>query len=893
MRRSRRSYLALVTLLAVADASFEDDAEIQVSMNKAWPYSNPTETYEYYDFPFCKPKIVMPHFMTLGQVLRGDRLVNSLYPMHMKRQVPRTVICSRRMSEADIRMLKEAIDQNYMFELFVGELPIDRPFGVVSTMGNEKDEQVTDRYFLVNYLDFIIGYNEKEVVSANVTRELNLEHLVDITEWKEGMVIQFSYSVQWTPLPHILPSQALELQLKSTMPHGHQNMDIHWLAIINSFVLMLLILSLFLLIIIRVVRSDLSRYLQIPDEELNAVEEETGWKLLHADVFRAPKHRLFFCSAIGAGAQMTSMMIMVVLVGCIGAYYQRGAVASAAVISYMVTALLGGFVSANLYQKLGGEKWAWNIFMTALCFMGPAFLIWSFLNTVAIFYGSTAAFPFPTILLMFAMWACVTFPLTVLGGIIGRHRSLKQAQAEGSPFPCKTNKLAREIPSCRWYQSPVTQFFASGFLPFSAIYIELHYIFNSVWGPRIYFLYGILLLAFTMLLLVAGTVTVLFTYFHLNAEDLELSSDGQAMRGLDHSGIVLAVERLTHNVLRAVFDVVANANAEEECHKAGRQIQLGARLPAAILLTEPCHSLIQEDGDFNAAIDRQHRLTLVSRNFRRIARLFAALDNVHRLNKVGRTATQRELFYRVVSEGSGLFSSQQIMDRAMRDAVGALRIGRPHLGVLTTEKGLLAGEISFSHDNCLSVAAQGATGTCIGESLLDHRTRFHVGERAQIVLVVEKDTVFQHLLQSKLFTALPLILVTGRGYPDILTRRFLQKLHRVAPRLMQVYLGDFDPDGVAIYLVYRRSCNHLRWLGMHEPDVSKLPSGACLPLSKRDTALQQSLLRRSDVQHVRGLAEQVQSMTCKAELEALHAAYADDGMALDYIAVKIRERAWI
>jgi len=375
--------------------------------------------------------------------------------------------------------------------------------------------------------------------------------------------------------------------------------------------------------------------------------------------------------------------------------------------------------------------------------------------------------------------------------------------------------------------------------------------------------------------------------------DLELSSDGQAMRGLDHSGIVFAVERLTHNVLRAVFDVVANANAEEECHKAGRRIKLGARLPAAILLTEPCHSLIQEDGDFSAAIDRQHRLALVSRNFRRIARLFAALDMVHRLNKVGRTATRRELFYRVVSEGGGLFSSQQIMDRAMRDAVGALRIGRPHLGILTTEKGLLAGEISFSHDNRSSVAAQGATGTCIGESLLDDRTRFHVGERAQIVLVVEKDTVFQHLLQSKLFTALPLILVTGRGYPDILTRRFLQKLHRVAPRLMQVYLGDFDPDGVAIYLVYRRSCNHLRWLGMHEPDVSKLPSGACLPLSKRDKALQRSLLRKTDVQHVRGLAEQVQSMTCKAELEALHAAYADDGMALDYIAVKIRQRAWI
>lgn len=27
---------------------------------------------------------------------------------------------------------------------------------------------------------------------------------------------------------------------------------------------------------------------------------------------------------------------------------------------WQVTALLGGFVSANLYQKLGGEKWAWH-----------------------------------------------------------------------------------------------------------------------------------------------------------------------------------------------------------------------------------------------------------------------------------------------------------------------------------------------------------------------------------------------------------------------------------------------------------------------------------------------------------------------------------------------------
>merc|ERR1719163_1818997 len=439
--------------------------------------------------------------------------MNSLYKISMNRNIPQTIVCNRTTTLDEAKLLRAAIDSDYMFELFVADLPVVRPFGVKSKDVHDS----STRYFLINYLDFTVGHNEDEVVSVNVTSDLGLEHLVDITTWEAGKVIPFSYSVKWVK-SDISPSVALEMQMKSTMQAGHQNMDIHWLAIINSFVLMLLILSLFLLIIIRVVRPDLSRYLQIPDDELNAVEEETGWKLLHADVFRPPRHRLFFCSAVGSGAQLFIMIVMVVLVGCIGIFYQRGAVASAGVISYMVTAAVGGYVSANLYQKLGGEKWAWNIFITALMFVGPGFVIWAFLNSVAIVYGSTAAFPFPTILLMFAMWACVTFPLTVLGGIVGRHRAMKQGQTE-TPFPCKTNKLAREIPSCRWYQSPITQMFATGFLPFSAIYIELHYIFNSVWGPRIYSLYGILLLAFVMLLLVAATVTVLFTYFHLNAED--------------------------------------------------------------------------------------------------------------------------------------------------------------------------------------------------------------------------------------------------------------------------------------------------------------------------------------------------------------------------------------
>ncbi|CAG7868917.1 unnamed protein product, partial [Brassica rapa] len=40
----------------------------------------------------------------------------------------------------------------------------------------------------------------------------------------------------------------------------------------------------------------------------------------------------------------------------------------------------------------------------------------------------------------------------------------------------------------------------AGFLPFSAIYIELYYIFASVWGHRIYTIYNILFIVFIILI---------------------------------------------------------------------------------------------------------------------------------------------------------------------------------------------------------------------------------------------------------------------------------------------------------------------------------------------------------------------------------------------------------
>ena len=77
---------------------------------------------------------------------------------------------------------------------------------------------------------------------------------------------------------------------------------------------------------------------------------------------------------------------------------------SAAILLYAFTSCVSGFVSANLFRKLGGHNWAWNVILTASLFAVPFFFVWSLVNSVAWYYNSTQALPFTTIILILFIW---------------------------------------------------------------------------------------------------------------------------------------------------------------------------------------------------------------------------------------------------------------------------------------------------------------------------------------------------------------------------------------------------------------------------------------------------------------------------------------------------------
>lgn len=148
------------------------------------------------------------------------------------------------------------------------------------------------------------------------------------------------------------------------------------------------------------------------------------------------------------------------------------------VVLYCLTSFVGGFTSVRMFRQMGGKDWVRCIMLTVSLFPVPVVSVFLWVNTIALAHGSTSALPVTAVLTVFFLFIMIGVPLTVVGGSMA-----KQYCSSDFNAPTRTTKVAREIPTdVPFYRGRAFQVLIAGFLPFSAIYIELHYIFASLWG---------------------------------------------------------------------------------------------------------------------------------------------------------------------------------------------------------------------------------------------------------------------------------------------------------------------------------------------------------------------------------------------------------------------------
>jgi Endomembrane protein 70 len=114
------------------------------------------------------------HKLRMGESLVGDRRESTPYEVTFKDSVEWRLLCKSELEKSDLQKLKDAIHNNFFFEMFVEDLPMWGYIGDISDEDIIMGEVEGSKTFLFPHLHFFLGYNEDQIVSAKVTTDVRL-----------------------------------------------------------------------------------------------------------------------------------------------------------------------------------------------------------------------------------------------------------------------------------------------------------------------------------------------------------------------------------------------------------------------------------------------------------------------------------------------------------------------------------------------------------------------------------------------------------------------------------------------------------------------------------------------------------------------------------------------
>lgn len=434
---------------------------------------------------------------------------------------------------------------------------------------NQKKKSLTllSRPIPLPSLNHLLPFSADRIIQVNLTSE-NPKPIA------EGTELTFTYEVRWAPDASGTPFvRRFERYLdRDFFQHG-----VHWWALANAAATVAFLTALVAAILVRALRADVARYngasssvsaaaralgsspsrtgdnLGGNDFDGGDFDDESGWKVLSGDVFRTPKRLPLLSALVGTGAQLCLLALLTSAAAALGSLFaERGAVATAAVVLYALTSVVGGHVAGETFTRLGSsssgsgggkagssssssssgkaqQTRAW--LLTAALLPLSTFAVGGLVNAVALLYGSLAAVPLSGVAGVLALWLLLSAPLCRLGFALGRRRWQRRLLLGGgggagggggsgsAGDPARTKKIPSPIPNKPWHRSRAAVCLLAGLLPFLSILVEVSYVFAALWNYKVLYLYWTLLLALALLLAAAALSSVVAVYSLLCAED--------------------------------------------------------------------------------------------------------------------------------------------------------------------------------------------------------------------------------------------------------------------------------------------------------------------------------------------------------------------------------------
>ncbi|KAA0035074.1 hypothetical protein IC582_003794 [Cucumis melo] len=534
-------------LPGVAPQDFHKGDLLRVKVNKLTSIKTQLP-YSYYSLPYCRPKQIFDSAENLGEVLRGDRIENSPFEFKMREPEMCTILCRIVLDAKMAKDFKEKIDDEYRVNMILDNLPLVFPIqrndqessivyqhgfhvGLRGQYAGSKEE----RHFIYNHLTFTVKIHKDPI--TELSRIVGFE--------VKPFSVKHAYEDSWTENTRLTTCDphAKRLVTNSETPQEVEEKNeiiftydveylesnvkwasrwdtyllmaddqIHWFSIVNSLMIVLFLSGMVAMIMLRTLYRDISKYNQLETQE--EAQEETGWKLVHGDVFRPPLKSDLLCVYVGTGVQFFGMSLVTIIFAALGflSPSNRGGLMTAMLLLWVFMGIFAGYASARLYRMFKGTEWKKITLKTAIMFPATIFSIFFVLNALIWGEKSSGAVPFGTMFALVFLWFCISVPLVFVGGYLG----FKKPAIED---PVKTNKIPRQIPEQAWYMNPTFSVLIGGILPFGAVFIELFFILTSIWLHQFYYIFGFLFIVFLILIVTCAEITIVLCYFQLCSED--------------------------------------------------------------------------------------------------------------------------------------------------------------------------------------------------------------------------------------------------------------------------------------------------------------------------------------------------------------------------------------
>lgn len=376
------------------------------------------------------------------------------FELEMGKDVACQSLCSVEVGREDVKWTRKLISQSYAVEWIVDNLPGATSFVTVDktqkyySMGfpiGYKDYTHGNRpYMINNHFTFVIRWRKApgkagdrggkvivgfEVYPRSIDRDNRLEDGCpkDFGGENSGLELYISPNntrlAEKYPGSSYLPEDDLDMDdgATITIPYTYsvyfrkeskvhwsnrwalyfnsqqEGKVTHWLAIVNSLVILILLSVAVYVIWGRTVQGNLKgrgdgvgdkglkrgrkgpRSQDSEEEPSNGLldvekgddddslsddegDEGAPWKRLHGDVFRNPAYSGLLAPLVGSGTQLLFMAAGLLLLSCFGVLNPsfRGGFISVGMGLFVFAGLFSGYFSARLYRTLGGQNWQRN-----------------------------------------------------------------------------------------------------------------------------------------------------------------------------------------------------------------------------------------------------------------------------------------------------------------------------------------------------------------------------------------------------------------------------------------------------------------------------------------------------------------------------------------------------